>query len=64
MSHPDEEVLSRDEVAQLLGYSNPRTLSNRITKRLPVPPWSKPPGCKHRYWLRSDVIAFLRDHQI
>jgi hypothetical protein len=64
MDYTNDEVLSRDEVAQLLGYANPRTLSNRIAKRLPVPPWSRPPGSKHRYWLRSDVIAFLRHHRI
>lgn len=62
--HSEDVVLSREEVATMLGLGNPRSLSNRISRGLPVPAWCSPPGSKNRIWLTSDVLAFLRSYRI
>ena len=58
------ELMSLEEVAQLLGYTNPKSLVNRIHRRKPVPVFIKVPSSKGFQFFRRDVYAFLEQCRV
>lgn len=53
------DILSRDEVAELLGIA-PQSLTNRIARGGQFPPYREvSPRC--RVWLRSEVEAWVTE---
>lgn len=55
----DHELMSLEDVARMLGYTNPKSLVNRIHRHKPVPIYIKVPASKGFQFFRRDVFAFL-----
>jgi len=54
-----DELMSVEQVAAILGFTNPRSLLNRIQRRKPLPVYIKVPHSKGIQFFRRDVLAFL-----
>jgi predicted DNA-binding transcriptional regulator AlpA len=58
MDTPNNEILTIDDLPVILKM-NKRTIQNRISRDLPLPPSFKIPESKMRLWRRSDVTAWI-----
>lgn len=51
------------EMARLLGISIGR-LRNKLSAGDPLPPCTRPPGCRRRLWRRQSVHQWLEEHAV
>ena len=54
-----DELMSVEQVATILGFTNPRSLLNRIQRKQPLPTYIKVPHSRGIQFFRRDVFDFL-----
>lgn len=61
---PVSDILTLEEVADFLGYQNVRSLRNRMYRGNSAPAHIKIPGSRNIFFLREDVLDFIRRHRV
>lgn len=61
---PSSDILTMEEVADFLGYQNVRSLRNRMYRGKSAPAHIRIPGSRNVFFLRNDVLDFIRTHRV